>query len=119
MTNPAFLPNALLKELTGTEYNRTKIPSFFNSNHNLTELERQQSRIFSLANKPSWLKRIVPVSSATDIVANLPWWLSCNPARYPYWFGQTDPRNELLLKAMQSEPSRQNSNTLKISDIIV
>ena len=119
MTNPAFLPNALLKELTGTEYNRTKIPSFFNSNHNLTELERQQGRIFSLANKPNWLKRIVLVSSATDIIANLPWWLSCNPARYPYWFGQTDPRNELLLKAMQSESSQQNSNTLKISDIIV
>ena len=118
MTNPAFLPNALLKEITGTEYT-TKIPSFFNDNHNLTELDRQQARIFELANKPSWLKRIDPVSSVTDIVSKLPWWLECNPARYPYWFGQSDPRNELLLKAMQSEPSRQNSNTLKISDIIV
>ena len=38
MTNPAFLPNALLKEITGTEYN-TKIPSFFNDNHNITELD--------------------------------------------------------------------------------
>ena len=118
MTNPAFLPNALLKEITGTEYT-TKIPSFFNDNHNLTELDRQQARIFELANKPSWLKRIDPVSSVTDIVSKLPWWLECNPARYPYWFGQSDPRNELLLKAMQSRPSRQNSNTLKISDIIV
>ena len=118
MTNPAFLPNSLLKEITGTEYNRTKIPSFFNDNHNLTELERQQARIFGLANKPNWLKRIDPVSSATDIVGNLPWWLECNPARYPYWFGQTDPRNELLLKAMQSGSRHQKSNTLKISDII-
>ena len=119
MTNPAFLPNALLKEITGTEYNQSKIPSFFNANHNLIELNRHQGRIFTLANKPSWLKRIDPVSSVTDIVSKLPWWLECNPARYPYWFGQSDPRNELLLKAMQSKPSRQNSNTLKISDIIV
>ena len=57
MTNPAFLPNALLKEITATEYAGTKIPAFFNENHNLTELDRQQRRIFELANKPSWLAR--------------------------------------------------------------
>ena len=119
MTNPAFLPNALLKEITGTEYNQSKIPSFFNANHNLTELNLQQGRIFTLANKPSWLKRIDPVSSATDIISSLPWWLTCNQARYPYWFGQSDPRNEVLLEAMQSEASQRSSNTLKISEIIV
>ena len=118
MTNPAFLPNALLKEITATEYARTKIPAFFNDNHNLTELDRQQRRIFELANKPSWLARTDPAFSATDIVSELPWWLHCNTARYPYWFGQSDPRNELLLKAMQSEPRRQNSNMLNVSDII-
>ena len=119
MTNPAFLPNVLLKEITGTEYNKTRIPSFFNKNHDLTELDRQQTRVFELVNKPTWSKRIDPASSATDIITKLPWWLECNPARYPYWFGQSDPRNEILLKAMESEPSRQNSSTLKISDIIV
>ena len=40
MTNIAFLPNALLKEVTGTEYHY-KIPSFFNDNHDLEELNRQ------------------------------------------------------------------------------
>ena len=114
MTNPAFLPNALLKEITGTEY-QSKIPSFFNANHNLKELNRHQGRIFTLANKAGWLKRIDPISSVTDIISNLPWWLACNQARYPYWFGQSDPRNELLLKAMQSEPSQKNSNTLNIA----
>ena len=117
LTNPAFLPNALLKELTGTEYRR-KIPRFFNDNHKLAELDRQQMRIFGLENKLSWRKRVDPASSVTDVVTKLPWWLECNPARYPYWFGQPDPRNAWLLLAMRSgEASR--GNTFRISDVII
>ena len=35
----------------------------------------------------------------------VPWWLACNPARYPYWFGRPDPRNALLLQEFgQQQP---------------
>ena len=115
MTNPSFLPNALLKEITGTEYSR-KIPGFFNNNHNLTELDRQQARIFALENKSSWLKRIDPASSVSDVVTSLPWWLACNPARYPYWFGQPDPRNRQLLQAMQS--GGQEGGAFQVADLL-
>ena len=118
MTNIAFLPNALLKEVTGTDYH-LKIPSFFNDNHDLKELDRKQGRAFALENHPSWRNRRDPVSSLTDVPTNLPWWLACHRERYPYWFGRPDPRNEQLLKAMQSGERKQGSNTFRISDIIL
>jgi hypothetical protein len=115
LTNPAFLPNALLKEITGTEYSM-KIPGFFNDNHNLAELDRQQARVFNLENKSSWLKRIDPAESVADVATELPWWLACNPERFPYWFGKPDPRNEALLLAMRGGESREQS--FKVADII-
>ena len=30
---------------------------------------------------------------------HLPWYLSCNKERYPYWLGKSDPRNWDLLQA--------------------
>ena len=117
MTNLAFLPNALLKEVTGTEYHK-KIPSFFNDNHDLEELDRQQGRAFAMENHKSWRDRTDLISSVTDVPTILPWWLDCHPVRYPYWFGRPDPRNHLLLKAMQSGESKKGVNTFRISDII-
>ena len=32
----------------------------------------------------------------------IPWWLQCNPERYPYWFGKPDPRNKDLLLEFQN-----------------
>ena len=119
MTNIAFLPNALLKAVTGTESEyHHKISSFFNDNHDLKELDRQQGRAFAMENHKSWRDRRDPISSVTDVLTNLPWWLACNPARYPYWFGRPDPRNQQLLQAMQSGESKEDSNSFRISDII-
>ena len=28
----------------------------------------------------------------TDITPYLPWWLECNPDRFPYWWGLPDSR---------------------------
>ena len=102
MTNIAFLPNALLKEVTGTEYHK-QIPSFFNNNHDLKELDRQQGSAFAMENHRSWQARTDPISSVTDVPTSLPWWLACHPARYPYRFGRPDPRNQLLLKSENSK----------------
>ena len=114
MTNPAFLPNALLKEITGTEY-RNKIDGFFNHNHNLTELDELQTQIFNLTNKARWLRRVDPASSVKDVTTSLPWWLECNPDRYPYWFGGHDRRNERLLEAMHSGGT---DGVFRIADIL-
>ena len=64
MTNIVFLPNALLKEVTGTEYHH-KIFSFFKVNHDLKELDRQQGRAFAMENHKSWRDRRDPISSVT------------------------------------------------------
>ena len=80
LSNPSFLPNALLKELTATT-NTLNLTKFFNLNHKLEELDRQQELLHALANHENWKKRTVPVSSVKDLVAELPWWLKCNPHR--------------------------------------
>ena len=35
----------------------------------------------------------------------IPWWLACNPQRFPYWFGQPDPRNKELVAEFSSKLS--------------
>ena len=47
LTNLAFLPNALLKEITATEYKRS-ITSFYNNHFALADLEEQQVGRFIL-----------------------------------------------------------------------
>ena len=116
LTNPSFLPNALLKEVSGTEYS-SKIPGFFNRNHDLAELDRQQARIFGLENKPFWRSRVSPSSSVTDVSTSLPWWLACHPLRYPYWFGRPDPRNRQLLAAMEGGPGE--GGAFRVADVIL
>ena len=44
MTNLAFLPNALLKEITATEYKR-KITSFYNNHFTLADLDEHQEEL--------------------------------------------------------------------------
>ena len=75
LTNPSFLPNALLKEMTATEYNANTSQGFFNKNHNLYNLDEQQEYIYSLANRPQRLSRTDPASSVEDVPTVLPWWL--------------------------------------------
>ena len=31
-----------------------------------------------------------------DMDKFIPWFLECNPGRFPYWFGALDPRNKDL-----------------------
>ena len=31
-----------------------------------------------------------------DMDKFVPWFLECNPGRFPYWFGTLDPRNKDL-----------------------
>ena len=53
------------------------------------------------ANKPVYLEKCDPVESVTDVETRLPWWLECNRARFPYWYGAREPRLVALYDALQ------------------
>jgi len=105
LTNLAFLPNALLKEITATEYKRS-ITSFYNNHFALADLEEQQMMVYNLDTKPFWRSEVDEIEKVDDISKQLPWFLECNPDRYPYWFGKPDPRNVQLVAAMHSGAKR-------------
>ena len=52
-------------------------------------------------------RQILTFPQVTDITPYLPWWLECNPDRFPYWWGRPDPRNVDLLEAMTSDKTRR------------
>jgi hypothetical protein len=45
--------------------------------------------------------RLDLLEEAADALPSVPAWLACNPKRFPYWFGQPDPRNAALLAALR------------------
>ena len=69
----------------------------------LEDLNRDQTGIYSLQQKPFWLKLTDPLDKSLDVVPYIPWFLACNPGRFPYWYGLPDPRNKLILEAMTSQ----------------
>ena len=54
-----------------------------------------------------WLSRIDPIAKVNDIDPYIPWWLECNKERFPYWFGEREPRLEQLFEAFQ-KPHQYN-----------
>ena len=69
----------------------------------LEDLNTDQAGIYSLAQKPFWLTLTDPLDLATDVEHYVPWFLACNPDRFPYWYGLPDPRNEQILEAMSTK----------------
>ena len=49
----------------------------------------------------AWRSRLDPVESVEDMEMYVPWFLACNPDRFPYWFGRREPRNKLLHEVLQ------------------
>jgi len=103
MTNPALLVSRILKELTATE--DTFYGGYVNTDYLLSlneeDAEREQKMLYSLDGRPCWAANTDPVSEAVDIDATAPWFLQCNPKRFPYWFGKPDPRNKNLVDALR------------------
>jgi hypothetical protein len=100
MTNSAFIPAFMLKELTATE-TRGFVSDEFLDTVTLEDLEVEQADLYNLENKKFWLNRTDPVESLTDVENYIPWLLECNPDRFPYWYGRPDPRNKNLLNALK------------------
>ena len=120
MTSSAFIPTALLKELTATEddYFDSSINIPFLLSMDMADIELEQRRFYTLYYKQMWkddlgliinmcvqfwkFKCILdPVEFAKDVEAKLPWFLDCNRERFPYWFGREDGRNKILLERIK------------------
>jgi len=103
LTNPALLVNRILKELTATE--DTFYGGYVNTNYlfSMTEedADQEQEKLYRLHGRPCWLANTNPVSEAVDVDTTPPWWLACNPQRFPYWYGKPDPRNKDLVAALR------------------
>ena len=100
MTGSAFLPAAMLKELTATETRGFVSDDFINT-VTLEQLEEEQAGLYNLENKRWLVNRTDPIEKVTDVEKYIPWFLECNPDRFPYWYGKQDPRNVDLLRALK------------------
>ena len=49
------------------------------------------------------------MNSVEDIRTEVPSYLSCNRQRFPAWFGETDRRNEEIVKILQNFNSLERS----------
>ena len=103
MTNHAFLPEAILKELTATEddFYTGFINAAYLLSMDLADLNREQKNLYNMVDKECWLANSDNINNVTDVEKFVPWFLSCNPHRYPYWIGEPDPRNKDLLISMK------------------
>ena len=51
-----------------------------------------------------------PVEKATDLDPKIPYYLSCNKERFPYWFGLPDKRNRDFLEKIREFKQRKGFN---------
>ena len=85
MTNHAFLPEAILKELTATD--DYVFTGFINSAYllsmELDDLNSGQENLYNMVDKECWLANSDNMNNVTDVEKFVPWFLSCNPHRCP------------------------------------
>ena len=113
MTNPAYIPLAILKELTATEddFYGGYINTAYLLNMTIEDINYEQDRYFKLDGRTCWLENIDSIEDAHDVEKYVPWFLDCNPNRYPYWYGKTEPRNQDLLESIGT--LRESLRTVK------
>ena len=113
MTNPAYMPLAILKELTATEddFYGGYINTAYLLNMTIEDINYEQVRYFKLDGRTCWLENIDNIEDSHDIKKHVPWFLDCNPERYPYWYGKTEPRNQDLLESIGT--IRESIRTVK------
>lgn len=101
MTNVALMPNVMLKELSATSYG-AKAPT---QAYTLQLLDQEQHNRYALKAQPELWDKMVSLHTLGNQYDGwlrfIPWFLACNPSRYPYWYDHPDPRNQALLYAMK------------------
>ena len=102
MTNPAFLPTALLKELTATEddFYGGYINTAYLLSMTKKDFDHEQDQYYKLDGRTCWLENVDDIKDVDDVYKYVPWFLDCNPGRYPYWYGKADPRNQDLFESL-------------------
>ena len=45
-----------------------------------------QMMVYNLDTKPFWKTEVDEIDTVEDISKKLPWFLECNPERFPYWW---------------------------------
>ena len=101
LTSNTFLPTTLLKDLTATEYSGTLDLAVLGDMTDLEHFNDLQDYNYRAGYSEEVRGRLSEVEDVEDMEPFVPWFLSCNRARYPYWFGVSDPRNRELWTALR------------------
>ncbi|KAG8457515.1 hypothetical protein KFE25_004151 [Diacronema lutheri] len=106
LTHYTYLPHVLLKKVTTNEYHGLSAQDVAA----LSSVEQARAlalREFTLDSHLDWKRRSVPVGLVRDFAtfARTPWFLACNKARYPAWWGHADPREARIPEVMRA-PAR-------------
>ena len=117
MTHIAFLPNVILKRISASERKKILVGNFFDDFYrgvDLEDLNNQQQLLTNLDYVQDWIFpwTLDPLSSSPDVDPHVPWFLACNKERYPYWFGQPDPRNQDFLAALLCKKAKVTTKKL-------
>jgi hypothetical protein len=99
MTRHNFLPYMLLQSITCSECGKGSLEVISEKRNALTSNIEEAEELWSLLNIDA-LKQIPgkwrPLdqvdSNEVSLIKKVPWFLSCNPDRYPYWWGRHDTR---------------------------
>ena len=54
------------------------------------------------------------ISEVEDIKLELPWFLECNPQRYPYWNNKPDTRNKIYFEKFKEFARKLNFQRFKM-----
>ena len=98
LTHNGYLPLQILKRSSCTECDQQAIKDFANlgTSSAIKDLNAYESL---LADSSSYGNRQLNATTAHPIVKDylhmLPWFLTCNPGRYPRFFDKSDPRIQL------------------------
>ena len=100
LTSNSFLPTTLLKDLTGTEYSGALDLAVLRDMTDLKHFNDLQDFNYRAGYSEEVRDRLSELEDVEDMEPFVPWFLSCNRARFPYWFGLSDPRNKQLHTAL-------------------
>ena len=99
MTDNGYLPFIMAKLIACTECGdsaaqlMTELASYFQEGQatveTLLELDKALDRSQPLRSR---IKKVPNIQEALGAAYYLPWFLQCNPERYPSWYGKQDDR---------------------------
>lgn len=100
-----FLPHVYLKELTATSYHGGQHGSSFwlRAIHEAVDTNSVDQLQLAIPDNvfPGKLIKLAGLAKLEKEIVHTPWFLKCNPNRFPYWFRKPDPRNTEMRELLQ------------------